>query len=91
MIGLKDTHNQPIHVNRAQVLHVTTFEEDVSVIALAVAGTRGKPMTIHVRGSVELVSSKLSVPPATLCRHTEDPRQTTAASPDIYPAKIKHL
>ena len=60
MIGFKNTHNQPIYVNRAQVLYVTTFEEDVSVIALAVAGSGGKPVTIHVRGSVELVSSKLS-------------------------------
>lgn len=64
MIGFSNTHNQPIYVNRAQVLYVTTFEEDVSVIALAVAGSGGKPVTIHVRGSVELVSSKLSAPPA---------------------------
>ncbi len=64
MIGFKNTHNQPIYVNRAQALYVTTFEEDVSVIALAVAGAGGKPVTIHVRGSVELVSSKLSAPPA---------------------------
>ncbi|MGE7369319.1 hypothetical protein ACQKKX_09655 [Neorhizobium sp. NPDC001467] len=60
MIGFKNTHNQPVYVNRAQVLYVMPFEEDVSVIALAVAGTGGKPLTIHVRGSVELVSSKLS-------------------------------
>jgi hypothetical protein len=36
----------------------------VSVIALAVVGTGGKPVTIDVRGSVELVSSILSTPPA---------------------------
>lgn len=59
MIGFKNTHNQPVYVNPAQVLYVTMFEPDVSVIALAVAGTSGKPVTLHVRGSVELVQSKL--------------------------------
>lgn len=59
MIGFKNTHNQPVYVNPAQVLYITMFEPDVSVIALAVAGTGGKPVTLHVRGSVELVQSKL--------------------------------
>jgi hypothetical protein len=30
------------------------------VIALAVTGAGGKPVTIHVRGSVDLVQSKLA-------------------------------
>jgi hypothetical protein len=59
MIGFKNTHNQPVYVNPAQVLYVAPFEPDVSVIALAVTGTGGKPVTLHVRGSVELVQSKL--------------------------------
>jgi hypothetical protein len=60
MIGFRNTHNQPVYVNQAQVLYVTTYEEDVSVIALAVTGAGGKPVTIHVRGSVDLVQSRLA-------------------------------
>lgn len=60
MIGFKNTHNQTVYVNPAQVLYVTTFEEDVSIIAFAVTIAGGKPHIIHVRGSVELVQQKLS-------------------------------
>jgi len=60
MIGFKNTNNQSVYVNPAQVLYVTTFEPDVSIIAFAVAGQGGGPVHIYVRGSVDLVQSKLS-------------------------------
>ncbi|MNF15343.1 hypothetical protein D3C80_2179130 [compost metagenome] len=60
MIGFKNTHNQTIYVNPAQVLYVAMFEEDVSIIALALAAAGGKPLMLHVRGSVDLVQQKLS-------------------------------
>lgn len=60
MIGFKNTHNQTVYVNPAQVLYVAMFEEDVSVIAMALAVTGGKPLMLHVRGSVDLVQQKLS-------------------------------
>lgn len=60
MIGFRNTHNQPVFINPAQVLYVTTFEEDVSIIAFAASGVAGKPLVMHVRGSVDLVQQKLS-------------------------------
>jgi hypothetical protein len=62
LIGFKNTHNQPVYINPALVLYVTTFEEDVSVIALAVAGTGGNPLTIYVRGNVDQVRLKMDGP-----------------------------
>jgi hypothetical protein len=64
LIGFKNTHNQPVYINPALVLYVTTFEEDVSIIALAVAGTGGNPLTIYVRGSVDQIRLKIDGPPA---------------------------
>jgi hypothetical protein len=60
MIGFKSTNNQVVFINPAQVIYVTMFEPDVSIIAFAVAGPHGQPAVIHVRGSVELVQAKLS-------------------------------
>jgi hypothetical protein len=60
MIGFKNTHNQTVYVNPAQVLYVGAFEEDVSIIAMALAVSGGKPLMLHVRGSVDLVQQKLS-------------------------------
>ncbi|MCM2453988.1 hypothetical protein HGO37_01180 [Rhizobium sp. CG4] len=60
MIGFKNTHNQTVYVNPAQVLYVGAFEEDVSIIAMALAISGGKPLMLHVRGSVDLVQQKLS-------------------------------
>jgi hypothetical protein len=60
MIGFKNTNNQVVYVNPDQVLYVIGYEPDVSVIAFAAAGTGGQPVVIHVRGSVDLVQSKLS-------------------------------
>jgi hypothetical protein len=62
LIGFRNTHNQPVYVNLAQILYVTTFEEDVSIIALAVAGSGGNPLTIYVRGNVDQVRQKLDAP-----------------------------
>lgn len=64
LIGFRNTHNQPVYLNPAQILYVTTFEEDVSIIALAVAGPGGNPAMIYVRGSVEQVRQRLESPPA---------------------------
>jgi hypothetical protein len=60
MIGFKSTNNQAVYVNPAQVIYVTAFEPDVSIIAFAVAGHNGQPAVIHVRGSVVFVQSRLS-------------------------------
>jgi len=59
MIGFRNTHNQQVYVNPAQVLYVTAFEEDVSIIAFAVAGAGGKPLTLYVRGTADQVRLKL--------------------------------
>jgi hypothetical protein len=64
LIGFKNTHNQPVYINPVQVLYVTTFEEDVSIIALAIAGTGGNPLTLYVRGSADQIRMKLDGPPA---------------------------
>lgn len=62
LIGFRNTHNQPVYLNPAQILYVTTFEEDVSIIALAVSGPGGNPAMIYVRGSVEQVRQRLEAP-----------------------------
>lgn len=59
MIGFINTHNQPVYVNPAQVLYVTVYEAEVSIIALAVMGGGGKPVSIYVRGSVDEVQARL--------------------------------
>ncbi|RWX75564.1 hypothetical protein EPK99_17860 [Neorhizobium lilium] len=61
MVGFKNTNNQIVYINPAQVLYVTTFEPDVSMVAFAVAGQGGGPVHLYVRGNAELVQSKLSV------------------------------
>lgn len=59
MIGFKNTHNQDVYINPDQVLYVTTFEDGVSIVALAVAGTGGKPIALYVRGSADQVQQRL--------------------------------
>ncbi len=59
LIGFKNTHNQDVFVNPAQVLYVTTFEEGVTIIALAAVGSGGKPVALYVRGNVDLVQHRL--------------------------------
>lgn len=62
LIGFRNTHNQPVYVNPAQILYVTTFEEDVSIIALAITGAGGHPALIYVRGNVDQIRLKLDTP-----------------------------
>lgn len=57
LVGFKNTHNQDVYVNPDQVLYITTFEEGVTIIAMAAAG--GKPASVYVRGNVEIVRSRL--------------------------------
>ncbi len=59
LVGFKNTHNQDVYVNPDQVLYITTFEEGVTIIAMAVTAAGGKPASVYVRGSVEMVRSKL--------------------------------
>lgn len=59
LVGFKNTHNQDVYVNPDQVLYITTFEEGVTIIAMAVAAAGGKPASVYVRGNVELVRSRL--------------------------------
>ncbi|MCJ9754165.1 hypothetical protein MOV61_25895 [Neorhizobium sp. BETTINA12A] len=61
LIGFKNTHNQSVYINPAQVLYVTTFEEEVTIVALALASTGGKPTAVYVRGNVDQVQQRLSV------------------------------
>jgi hypothetical protein len=61
MVGFKNTNNQVVYINPAQVLYVTTFEPDVSIVTFAVPDQGGGPVHLYVRGNVELVQSKLSV------------------------------
>ncbi|MCO5730055.1 hypothetical protein [Rhizobium sp. SSA_523] len=60
MIGFINTHNQPVYINPAQVLYVTVYEAEVSIIALAVMSGNGKPVSIYVRGSVDEVQARLA-------------------------------
>jgi hypothetical protein len=60
LIGFKNTHNQSVYINPAQVLYVTAFEEEVTIIALAVTSTGGKPFALYVRGNVDLIQQRLS-------------------------------
>jgi len=59
LIGFRNTHNNDVYVNPSQVLYVTTFEEGVTIIALAVAGAGGKPVAIYVRGHADQVRQRL--------------------------------
>ena len=59
MIGFINTHNQPVYINKAQVLYVTVYEADVSIIALALAGPGGKPLSLYVRGTVDYVQRRI--------------------------------
>jgi hypothetical protein len=61
LIGFKNTHNQSVYINPMQVLYVTTFEEEVTIIALALASAGGKPTAVYVRGNVDQVQQRLSV------------------------------
>ncbi|WP_117191314.1 hypothetical protein [Rhizobium terrae] len=64
LIGFKNTHNQPVYVNPDHVAYVTTFEEGVTIIALAVTGAGGKPVALYVRGDIDQVQHRLAAPPA---------------------------
>ncbi len=59
-VGFRNTHNNTIYINPEQVLYVAPFEEDVTIIAFAVADTTGRPLVSHVRGSADMVQHKLS-------------------------------
>jgi hypothetical protein len=74
LIGFKNTHNQDVYVNPNQVLYISTFEEGVTVIALAITSTGGKPYSLYVRGSVELVRQRLEGGP--IRRTYAQPQQT---------------
>jgi hypothetical protein len=59
LVGFKNTHNQDIFINPDQVLYVTTFEEGVSIVALAIVSAGGKPFSVYVRGHVDQVRQKI--------------------------------
>jgi hypothetical protein len=59
LIGFKSTHNQEIYINPGQVLYVMPFEEGVTIITFAAAGSSGQPHSIYVRGHVDQVRQKL--------------------------------
>lgn len=60
MVGFKNTNNQAVYVNPDQVLYVTAFEPDVTIITFPFSSPQGQNSLLHVRGSVELVQAKLS-------------------------------
>lgn len=55
MIRFRNTHDQPIYVNPEHVLYVTSFEEDVSIVALAIGGAGEQPHAVHIRGSADRI------------------------------------
>lgn len=59
LIRFKNTHNQDVYVNPDQVLFISSYEEAVTIIALAITSSGGKPFSLYVRGSVELVRHRL--------------------------------
>lgn len=59
LIGFKNTHNQEIYINPAQILYVMPFEEGVTIVTFPVAGTGGHPHTVYVRGDIEQVRQRL--------------------------------
>jgi hypothetical protein len=59
LIGFKSTHNQDIYVNPAQILYVMPFEEGVTIITFAAAGSTGQPHAVYVRGHVDQVRQKI--------------------------------
>ncbi|TNM62192.1 hypothetical protein [Aliirhizobium smilacinae] len=59
LIGFKNTHNQEVYVNPAQILYVMPFEEGVTIVTFAVLGSAGQPHTIYVRGGIEQVRQRL--------------------------------
>jgi len=63
LIDFKNTHNQSVYVNPAHVAYIAVFEEDVTIIALAVTGAGGKPVALYVRGDIDHIHHRLSTPP----------------------------
>ncbi|MBO3760473.1 hypothetical protein [Ciceribacter sp. L1K22] len=59
LVAFKNTHNQDVYVNPAQVLYISTFEEGVTIIAMAITSAGGQPYALYVRGSVELTRQRL--------------------------------
>ena len=59
LVRFTSTHNQDVYVNPLTVLYAAHFEEEVTVIAFAVAGSGGKPLTLYVRGALEQVRLRL--------------------------------
>jgi hypothetical protein len=60
LIGFKNTHNQEIYVNTAQILYVMPFEEGVTIITFAAGGGGGQPHTVYVRGNVDQIRQRLA-------------------------------
>ncbi|KWV50712.1 MULTISPECIES: hypothetical protein [Rhizobium] len=59
-VGFRNTHNNTIYINPEQVIYVSSFEEDVTIVAYAVTDASGKPVVSHVRGSADIVQHKLA-------------------------------
>jgi hypothetical protein len=59
LIGFKSTHNQDIYINPAQILYLMPFEEGVTIITFAAAGSSGQPHAVYVRGHVDQVRQKI--------------------------------
>lgn len=59
LIGFKNTHNQDVFVNPAQILYIVAFEEEVTIIALSITSVGGKPHSLYVRGHLEFVRQRI--------------------------------
>jgi len=42
LIGFKNTHNQEVYINPAQILYVMPFEEGVTIVTFAAVNGAGK-------------------------------------------------
>lgn len=61
LISFKNTHDQQIYINPQHVVYVARFEDQVTVIALAIPHN-GSHFQFYVRGPVEQVRQKLLGP-----------------------------
>jgi hypothetical protein len=59
LISFKNTHNQEIYINPAQILYIMPFEEGVTIIAFAAVGSNAQPHVVYVRGTADQVRQRL--------------------------------
>jgi hypothetical protein len=64
LIGFKNTHNQPVYVNPEHVAYITTFEENLTIMPLAMTGADGKPVALYVHGDIDQAQHRPTATPS---------------------------